>query len=368
MKRKIIHIYWQLTSGGIETMLVNIANAQADAGADVTVIIVNDLYDEPLLDAFSVDVNVVRLHKKPYSGNPSFIFRLNREVHRIRPDVIHLHSSKLYGLIFGRRLKRRCCCTLHNVPVGRAADNGWLHRLCPLLSFRQSGNVQYICEIPKVFAISELVRKMLSETCGIDSTVVVNGIRTGDFALRPPLPPKAKLRIVQVSRLEHEHKGQDLLIEAVARLEGHVEVDFVGTGESMDYLRRLAETMGVVQYVHFLGNRTQRWINEHLCTYDLLIQPSRYEGFGLTVAEAMASRLPVLVSAGQGTAEITCGEEYGWLFRNGDVEDLARMIRYIQGHYDEALLKAERACTYVKETYDVSVTARRYLEAYETLH
>lgn len=368
MKRKIIHIYWQLTFGGIETMLVNIANAQADAGVDVTVIIVTDLYNEPLLDAFSADVNVVRLHKKKHSGNPSFIFRLNRVVRRIQPDAIHLHSSKLYGLIFGRRLKRKCCCTLHNVPVGRVADNGWLHRLCPLLSFRQSGNVQYIREIPKVFAISGLVRKMLLEAYGTDSVVVVNGIRTGDFTLRPPLPPKDKLRIIQVSRLEHEHKGQDLLIEAVARLEGHVEVDFVGTGESMDYLLRLTETIGVAQYVHFLGNRTQRWIGEHLCTYDLLIQPSRWEGFGLTVAEAMAARLPVLVSIGQGPAEITCDDKYGWSFANGDVEDLACMIQYVQGHYDEALLKAEQACMYVKDNYDVSVTARRYLEAYETLH
>lgn len=347
-------------------MLVNLANAQAGAGADVTVLIVNDLYDETLLDSFSAEVNVVRLHKKPHSGSPAFVFRLNRVLRRIQPDAIHLHSSKLYGLIIGRRFKCRCCCTLHNVPVGQVGNTGWLRSIVPLLSYVQSGNVQYIHEIPQVFAISGVVRKALLETYGVDSVIVNNGIRTADFTHRLPSPPKDKLRIVQVSRLEHEHKGQDLLIEAAARLEDRVEVDFVGTGASLNYLRRLAEKSGAIRNVHFLGNRTQRWIGEHLCSYDLFIQPSRFEGFGLTVAESMAARLPVLVSSGQGTAEITCGDKYGWVFANGDVEDLVRMVRSVQDHYDEALLKAERACTYVKENYDVSVTAQRYLEAYES--
>ena len=68
----------------------------------------------------------------------------------------------------------------------------------------------------------------------------------------------------------------------------------------------------------------------HLTDYDLFVQPSRWEGFGLTVAEAMAAGVPVLVSEGQGPAEVTQGSRYGWLFANGDADDLQRQIVFIK--------------------------------------
>ena len=45
---KIAHIFWGLGTGGIETMLVNIANEQARLGHEVHIIIINDLVNEPL--------------------------------------------------------------------------------------------------------------------------------------------------------------------------------------------------------------------------------------------------------------------------------------------------------------------------------
>ena len=40
---RIVHIFWSLSYGGIETMLVNIANAQAADGAEVHVVVINDV-------------------------------------------------------------------------------------------------------------------------------------------------------------------------------------------------------------------------------------------------------------------------------------------------------------------------------------
>ena len=62
----------------------------------------------------------------------------------------------------------------------------------------------------------------------------------------------------------------------------------------------------------------------------------------------MASKVPVLVSNGQGPAEVTCGDKYGWLFENGDSDKLMEQIDYIVKHYDEALIKAEKALRYIR--------------------
>ena len=70
------------------------------------------------------------------------------------------------------------------------------------------------------------------------------------------------------------------------------------------------------------------------------------------------------VSKGQGPAEVTCGNLYGWTFENGNADDLAAKIKYIYDNYDEAMDKANSALNYVQTTYDVSVTAKKYLELY----
>ena len=117
--------------------------------------------------------------------------------------------------------------------------------------------------------------------------------------------------------------------------------------------------------VHVCIIKPQPYIVEHMADYDLLVQPSRWEGFGLTVAEAMAAKVLVSVSEGQGPAEVTCGYFYGWIFENGNANDLAAKIKYIYDNYDEAMDKANSALNYVQNTYDVSVTARKYLDLYK---
>lgn len=366
---KVTHIFWSLGFGGIETMLVNIANKQVEAGANVSVIIINEFYEQSLVDSLDKRIKLVFLNRKKGAMMPWFIVRLNRVLGGIKPDVIHLHRSDLYKFIWCRRVKSKVCITLHALPKGSVKREGVVHILWRKIKKDPSlyCNVTDIDCIPQVFAISEVVQKTLRDNYGVESTVVCNGIVTSRFISRPETMPKGRLRIVMVSRLEHDKKGQDLLIRAAAALQGTVTVDFIGIGSSMEYLKQLTAELHAEEYVRFLGKQTQNYVATHLADYDLFVQPSRWEGFGLTVAEAMAAGVPVLVSKGQGPAEVTQGDRYGWLFANGDADDLQRQIVFIKEHYGEAMTKAGEAKDFVRNTYDVSVTARSYLREYEKI-
>lgn len=348
-------------------MLVNIANEQEEAGAEVSVIIINDWLEKSLVDGLSLRVNLVRLNRRLHSHSLSFVYQLNRALDLLRPDVIHLHSSGLIRLLCSK-YSRVACSTLHALPTG-AVKRGLLMNLVPFahMTLYKSSNVVNIDEVPQVFAISNSVQQALRDNYGVESTVVYNGIVTSRFAVRHVRMPGEQLRIVMVSRLEHDKKGQDLLIRAVTALQGAVTVDFIGIGSSMEYLRQLTAELHAGEYVRFLGKQTQDYVAAHLADYDLFVQPSRWEGFGLTVAEAMAAGVPVLVSEGQGPAEVTQGNRYGWVFTNGDVVGLQRQIAFIKEHYGEAMTKAGKAKDYVRNTYDVSVTAQSYLREYEKI-
>lgn len=359
---KIVHINWSLAFGGIETMLINIANGQADKGHEVYVIIVNT-YEDTLINTFNRNVNVILLKRKRQSYSISFLFRIDRILRTVHPDVVHLHSSRLYYAILSQKMRKRTYYTLHALPHGNMKF-GFIHNMFPLLKIRTNSNVAGCDKVKQIFAISQAVHDNLIKNYKQESIVIPNGVLTSNFNKRPQVLFKTQLHIVQVSRLDHQSKGQDLLIEAASKLKGKVKIDFIGDGDSQDFLINLAKNLKVEKYVNFLGKQSQDYIAKTLCNYDLFVQASRWEGFGLTVAEAMAAQVPVLVASGQGPAEVTCNDKYGWVFENGNSEDLQKQIVMLMNNYNEAIVKAKLAKQYVDDTYDVSVTVDKYLANY----
>lgn len=366
---KVVHVTWTLKFGGIETMLVNIANHQAESGTDVTVIVLNQEYEPSLTSKLSKKVNLIINSRAHASKNPKLINWVNTQLENLQPDIIHTHSSKAIGL-FKPKWRQRSVTTLHALPFGSFYNTKlpkFLTKNFPVLNiWGKTGNLGNMNLYPQVFAISNSVKKGL-EQYGIQSEVIYNGIPTSKFKLRELRQPNGLFKIVQVGRLECVNKGQDVLLDALSLLPKNITVDFIGDGPDMEALRQKAEQYGLNGRIKWFGGQPPQFIAERLKDYDLFVQPSRLEGFGLTVAEAMCAQLPVLVSSGQGPEEVTQGDRYGWTFVNGDADSLAKEIKNIQNHYNQALDKALAARDYVVNAFDVATTATNYLNAYNKI-
>src|SRR5690606_31369506 len=145
-------------------------------------------------------------------------------------------------------------------------------------------------------------------------------------------------RIIQVSRLDAEKKGQHIAIEALKLLmernTSNIVLDFIGAGTSYDALKKQVKDNNLESYAHFLGLRDRDYIYKQLKNYDLLIQPSFYEGFGLTIVEAMAAKIPVLVSNIDGPIEIVQNGKYGFFFECGNALELSSKIEEVMGMDD----------------------------------
>ncbi len=231
---KVIHIYWDLAYGGIQTMLVNIINEQVKLGVDVSLIIVNDVIADELLNAISPRIKIIRIHRKAGSKNFSFVYRIKHALDEINPDIIHSHKSALLNFI-PKKWYKRICNTVHALPVGKIGPKC---RMLSIFKWLKSKNENVLCldRIKRVFAISQSVHDQLEANYHIASKVVYNGIQTTKFRIRQNLPPLKSFNIVQISRLEHVKKGQDLLIEAFGILRqkiDKVKLTFIGQGKSL---------------------------------------------------------------------------------------------------------------------------------------
>lgn len=124
-------------------------------------------------------------------------------------------------------------------------------------------------------------------------------------------------------------KGIDTLLRALpAVLERRPDALLLIAGDGPDRvsLERLAAELGVAQSVLWLGALEQERVFELLAALDLFAFPSRFEGFGLAVVEAMAAGLPVVATRVAGVSEIVADGETGFLTAPGDERAIAGRI------------------------------------------
>jgi len=162
-----------------------------------------------------------------------------------------------------------------------------------------------------------------------------------------------------------------LLIRALAIVnaqpsQSKLTIDFVGDGPSLEYLVAIAADAGVTEFCNFIGAKARRDIYQTLCHYDLLVQPSRFEGFGLTVAEGMAAKIAVIVSDIEGPMEVIGSGKFGHHFKSNDAMALADTLRNVMSSIGTpgANELLELARNQVVERYDLTLTAKRYCQIY----
>jgi len=130
--------------------------------------------------------------------------------------------------------------------------------------------------------------------------------------------------IVYVGRL-HISKGVDVLIEAFSKLikeNVDLKLKIVGSGEELENLMSLVQTLKLDRQVEFTGSLTKENVLQVFKEANFSVVPSRHEAFGYVVIEAMSLGTPVVGSNADGIAEIISDEEDGLLFKVGDSDEL----------------------------------------------
>jgi glycosyltransferase involved in cell wall biosynthesis len=223
----------------------------------------------------------------------------------------------------------------------------------------------------KLIAVSQSVKLDVESRSRNKCDIIYNGIRINSIKKHEAVSRLNEFNVISVGRLDHLVKGQDLLIEAandLVKVKGLINVKFfiAGEGSSRKFLEELILNLNLSENVFLLGNMNREWIYENLYRYDLFIQPSRLEGFGLTVAEAMAAKVPVLASDIEGPAEILENGKHGILFENNNSEDLALKIKNAIQLIEsgEIVSMIDSAYNHCLNNFNITRTAKEYCEAY----
>lgn len=361
---KIMYLMFSFTMGGTERLVADICNEMTAGGNEVFLYIVNDLYDDSLLGALDKRVSVF-LQKRPAGsgGRIDTMRRVAGFIRKHRVEAVHCNSFDTPELLMLHPIlfpKTKIIYTIHGMGQYQAVNRlrrWYRNRICD-----------------RIVAISDSVKKDI-EAYGAaprKTVTVYNAINVSKFSTdgRKTFDEK-HIVIGNVARIKPEEKGQDILIAAVARIKEKnpaIRCYFAGAAgegqqEALSKLKEQAKRLHVEENIIFLGNVED--IASFLHTLDLFVLPSRSEGFGIALVEAMASGVPCIASNLNGPAEIMGDETYGLLFPCEDAEALAKKLAYAIDNYGECLKKAEKAAVHVRQTYGIDDMCKKLLQIYK---
>lgn len=144
---------------------------------------------------------------------------------------------------------------------------------------------------------------------------------------RPPERSSSDCRLLFVGQLI-ECKGVDLLLRALGGLElDSWRLHLVGDGPATRELRRLSLRLGIEQQARWRGVLPNGEVRSLMGECDCLVLPSRYDGWGAVVNEALLAGTPVIVSDAAGACDLIRDDFLGSTFLSESADELRDFLR-----------------------------------------
>ena len=375
--KKILFILPSLGIGGLERVQVTLANALVKRGYDVTVMVLSNVTD--LSDELDERVHFVYKPPKQHLGN-----RIPYIRHKFYDDGMwetRASAKQLYDyyvgnenydveiaffrgmpikILSGSQWSRKKLTTISKKSVGTRSgdvkntdfDSGivgrrslaWVHNDFERASGYRN-NFKNKQEVFEAYASYDHVVCVSNQAAaGFKKTIGDTGNITTIYNMSPVkrireladeesqlLIKKAKLHLVIVARLLDSAKGQVRLINAICRLHhdgADISLAIVGGGGDYQKLKKLIADNGAESYIELVGETRNPY--PYIREADLLVCASYFEGYNLTVAEALILGVPVLSTDCTGPNEILDHGQYGMIVENSEEGLYNGLVRFIE--------------------------------------
>ncbi len=305
---KILMMITGLGMGGAERQVCDLADCFSSKGHSVMLM---SITGSAVCVPKSTDVKLIEL--KMDKASTSFVrtyLKARQLINDFNPDIVHSHM--VHANLFARLLRLstaipRLICTAHSSNEGSRLR---------MLAYRVTDSLCDLSTNVSQDAVDESVERGAAPQGRI--IAMHNGVNTASFhfdqtkrdQLRPLFcaTPDIPL-ILAVGRLTAAKDYPNLLqaFAALPSMYASAQLVIIGTGEEENSLKQLADTITIADRVHFLGLR--RDVSDWMSAADVFVLSSAWEGFGLVVAEAMASERIVVATDCGGVKEVIgdCG-------------------------------------------------------------
>ena len=364
---KILFVIGSLSGGGAERVLCMLANELTKRRYEVYIATNTEA---PIAYQFCKDIEFKNLYpkeRKKYDRIPLFsklyktltLFnKIRKTAKQIQPDVVipFMTEMNLYVIIslIGTRLK--IIASEHNTIDLERKANSLLKVITRHFAYRFADTVTVLTEVDKKSISTYLNNNIVV----MQNPLSFEPLKIEEF-LETDVVRKNILACGNISR--YYHKGFDNLIIAFSKIakscpEWTLDIAGGGDQESFAYLKELAKNNGVENQVHFLGFCEN--INVVMKEHKIFVLSSRYEGFGMVLAEAMAMGCACIsFNCIAGPGEIIQDGTDGILVEDQNLDELADKMLLLINNDDKRKELAKNAISSVKR-FDIKEIADKW--------
>lgn len=381
---RIMHISTRLIVGGSQENTVLSCMGQSDAGHEVSLVygpihgpegsMLPDVEEHGGIDSIE-SPNMVR-QIAPIRDLKCF-HDLTRLIEKMKPDVVHTHSSK--AGILGRHAARKAGTqaivhTIHGLPF-HPYQSRLKNRIYRDLESRAAKR----CDA--IVCVADAMREQaLAQGVGTREQYITirSGMNTGAFLDERSDRNEWRSRfgftsndyvVGTVARLA-ELKGHDDLLDALAadlRSDESLKLLWVGDGFHAERIRERIRSLGLQDSIVEAGRCDPRDIPAIMHSIDLLAHPSWREGLPRTVPQALLSGTPVVAHDVDGTREVVIEGRTGRLVSPGDHERLREVILAARSNPMMERELAENGRKLCADMFSQEKMVEELLELYESL-
>ncbi len=290
-------------------------------------------------------------------------WKLYRLFRRLRPDIVHAHSSKA-GV-----LARLAACEAE-VPRVYYSPRGYAHQQTDRSDFsrRLYRTVEArVSSIGEIVAVSESEASLARELTDPMRVHVIRDAYLGserDDAQNPRARRNKTLRVCASGRLCFPRNPEAFvrMAKRSAREGLDLEFEWIGGGELAETVEELRRATGTSDRLSITGWLPQKEAQARLREADIFVHYSRWEGLSNAVLEALAAGLPIVASDIPGNREIVEPGKNGYLAANE--EELAQRVFALSRNPEERARMGEQGRRLVREEF----SRERMLDEYTRLY
>ena len=363
---KVIHTITSMdkNSGGTSTYL-QLLSGEVTKKINLKIVTFESPNPLPMSDRVEVlKVKKSFLNVNGYSG------ALYRDLIRAEVDIYHGNGLWQFPVsLMARAAKKRklpFIISPHGMLEPWAMDYNKWKKKAPWFFFQRQDLIDAACIHATAVSEAINIRKLGFEN---PIAVIPNGVEISTFLFSSEKLPKQRKTLLFLSRI-HPKKGIELLLEAWQQLDPIIrhnwQIEIAGNGEEsyIASLQKKIAAAGIGGEVKIKGPQFEEAKINSFRRADLFVLPTYSENFGIVVAEALASGVPVITTKGAPWEQLIKTNS-GWWIDIG-VEPLVQTLEKALQMPDDVLKKmGQNGRKLVEEKYCIEVVAKQMLELYK---
>jgi len=339
-----------MTQGGVEAHVENLAIEMAQKGHDIFVY-TRPHYTDKKLKEFK-GVKLISLPSIKTKHLDAITHTLLASIHALfqNYDIIHYHAvgPSLFSFIPRIFSKAKIIGTFHCIDRFHQKWGGFARLVLRLGEWA-------ICKFPHItISVSPHIQKYCAKEYNKETLYIPNGFKInknlGDNILKKNNLITKKY-FLSVSRII-KHKGLHYLIEAFKKL-NNPEYKLVIVGDTFynkKYKEYLDEIAVNQKDIIFTGNQNGKSLDKLFTNALAFVLPSEDEGLSITLLEAIAHKLPVIISNIEANAHFI-EKNIVYSFENKNIDDLKFKMQYVLDNSEKNKEIVEKAYNYIKDTF-----------------